>query len=188
MRNLLNEVRSRKVSEMEEKSIECVNCNFVFIRHTEMQMRCEIHFNQSFRKWKWVSLPRELFGKLFRIFLRQIGEKWQRAHQILEEKVQLSCNVQYSAQGFQNVSVYFISIPNMRLIWENAHVYYTLYGTFLCEVYCSTIYIVHSLRSKVFLDLAYYSNNLRNPALLSFSHSAVSLQTENLSLKQTSLQ
>lgn len=88
------------------------------------------------------------------------------------KKVQLSFNFQYSAQEFENVSAYFIWIPNMRLIWENAYVYCTLYGTLLCEVYSSTIYIVHALRSKVFLDLAYYSNGLRNSTRLSFSHTA----------------
>jgi hypothetical protein len=72
--------------------------------------------------------------------------------------------------------------------WENVYVYYTLYSTFASEVCCSTIYIVQGLRSKVFLDLAYYSNSLRNSALLSFSHTAVSLQTENLFLKRTTLQ
>jgi hypothetical protein len=176
MGNLLYEVRSRKVAEVKEESIECINCNFVFFRHPKMETRCEIHFNQSLRKWKWVSLLRGLFGTLRRIFLRQIREKWQRMHQLLEEKVQLSFNFHYLAQGFENLSAYIICIPNMRLIWENAYVYRTLHGTFLCEIYCSTIYIVHTLRSKVSLDLAYYSNCLRNSAHLSLSHTAEILQ------------
>lgn len=128
----------------------------------------------SIRKWKWdvkftlkivcengngFWLPSELFRKIFRFSLSQIGEKWQRTHQILEEKIQLSFNFKYSAQGFENVSGYFIWIPNMRFIWENAYVYHTLHGTFLCEVYCSTIYIVHALRSKDFLHSACYSNS-----------------------------
>ena len=52
--NLLNEVRSRKVAEMKEKRAECINCNCVFINHSKMEMSCEIHFNQSLRKWKCV--------------------------------------------------------------------------------------------------------------------------------------
>jgi len=60
-----------------------------------MEISREIHFNQSLWKWKWVWLPRELFGKLSRTYLRHIGEKWQRAQQILEESVQLSFNFQY---------------------------------------------------------------------------------------------
>jgi hypothetical protein len=54
MGNLLNEVKSRKVAEMKEKSTKCVNCNCVLIKHSPMEMKCEIHFNQSLRKWKYV--------------------------------------------------------------------------------------------------------------------------------------